>query len=397
MMPASSYFMGSVLLLVALVIVFVGRWISRYSVMAKYLIRGRFDPDDVRYGSSARIRKVLDALENDKSGNCVVYSGFSPFVGSGYDLGGWSFVINVHNGKTDQLTKCTTPPCAFQTGELYDYVEKAVDGLSLKGCAIQDKLYVNGKDIRDDKRFLPDIIGKPLSQVDDSVMEYLKERMNVKARHYMCIRVTSWSGELVLSMFVRFIQNGQNLFTEASYFLLTPVSSKYHEVDNIQPHPRIRDVISILAKSVLLTPFAICVSPIRFISIINASFSRRRKQRMTRRMIKDNVSYDYGATTSLRQWASSTEYRRYFQKMDKDMYFKIIERQILDSIIDFLESKNVDVSELRERQAIIMNSGVIVQGGTVSATNLAIGERATAQFTQRARAATAAGGAGTSS
>ncbi len=45
----------------------------------------------------------------------------------------------------------------------------------------------------------------------------------------------------------------------------------------------------------------------------------------------------------------------------------MLERSILDSTIDFLEAKNVDTSDLKERKTTILNSGVIVSGGSIEA------------------------------
>jgi hypothetical protein len=54
-------------------------------------------------------------------------------------------------------------------------------------------------------------------------------------------------------------------------------------------------------------------------------------------------------------------------------YTKVLERVILSSIITFLDAHHIDTSDLRERQTMILNSGIIVQGGDVKAESLAVG------------------------
>jgi hypothetical protein len=59
--------------------------------------------------------------------------------------------------------------------------------------------------------------------------------------------------------------------------------------------------------------------------------------------------------------------------LDKEMYVKIFEKQLLVAIKDFLDAHNIDTSDIKERQTTILNSGVIVQGGEVKAEALSVG------------------------
>ena len=65
--------------------------------------------------------------------------------------------------------------------------------------------------------------------------------------------------------------------------------------------------------------------------------------------------------------------------LDKEMYLKVLEKNILDSILTFLEENDVDVSELKQRQSIILNNGVIVSGGSMTTQNLSVGTGATVE------------------
>jgi hypothetical protein len=58
------------------------------------------------------------------------------------------------------------------------------------------------------------------------------------------------------------------------------------------------------------------------------------------------------------------------------MYFKVLVKNILDSILTYLEENNVDVSELKQRQSMILNNGAIVSGGSMTTENLSVGEGA---------------------
>ena len=102
------------------------------------------------------------------------------------------------------------------------------------------------------------------------------------------------------------------------------------------------------------------------------------------KQIKNNPLFDYGAESSLRVKMSSSNFNHFFQRSDSEMYFKIIERVLLDSIVKFLDDHNIDTSDLKERQTTIINSGIIVQGGDVRAQAMAVGTAAKAATGGRA-------------
>jgi capsular polysaccharide biosynthesis protein len=97
-----------------------------------------------------------------------------------------------------------------------------------------------------------------------------------------------------------------------------------------------------------------------------------------KREIKSNPAFNYGVYRSYREIiSSSNEYNRYFQKLDKEMYLKTIERKIVDTLSQFLDIKNIDASDFKETKSTILNNGVIVSGGNVSTQNLTVGKNPT--------------------
>lgn len=93
---------------------------------------------------------------------------------------------------------------------------------------------------------------------------------------------------------------------------------------------------------------------------------------------KENERYNYGYGQSLREiWAQSS-YNRYFQKLDKDMYLKLVQQKLIDGITDSLESRGISTEMIKERSTQILNSGVIVTGGNIQAENFAVGKGASA-------------------
>ena len=341
-------------------------------VVSKNFRRGKFNPD-VFAGEE---RRDLSFLRDYQNGNAVIYSGFSPFVGSGLDLNGWSFALDVSKGSED-VDGHRRGPKPFEIAELYEYVNNSIRQLHLdERVAIEDKIYVNGQDIRDDRRFLDAPLSRPTVNVDPRVIKSAMEESSQQLRHYRCIRVTDWSGELVLSIFLRFYKLGHNLFVETNNFLLTPLHEEFRSVDSMPLQLSLKQLFGYLVYSLFIANFLLVVSPLVILGRLQRNLERWRERRAERKSILENSIFDYGARVSIRQWTSSGFYRRYFQKLDKEMYFKILEKNILDSILTFLEERDVDISDLKQRQTTILNNGVMMSGGSIKTESLAVGERA---------------------
>lgn len=366
------------------------RWATTYGIVAKRLSRRSFDPGSVEASGNPDVRTALKRLASVQEGNVMVSGGFSPFPGCGLDIGGWSLVVDLQKGKEDIQGRLQ--PQAVAVEDLYTQAANAVTGLGLERVEINDKLCVNGQDLRDDPRFLPDPYGRPVAWVDSVVVKEFVVNPTQSVRHYKSIRVIDWSGELVLSVFLRFSKIAQKLFVETSYFLLTPVRERFHQTDWLNPKPTVRQWLSLLVESAVLSPFLVALSPLFIVGKLLHRWDLWNRRGQTRRSIAENRAFNYGPTSSIREAASDKVYRRYFQKLDKEMYVKMLERSILDSTIDFLEAKNVDISDLKERKTTILNSGVIVSGGSIEAKSLAVGQRARALVT-RVRTAGAPKGA----
>jgi len=88
---------------------------------------------------------------------------------------------------------------------------------------------------------------------------------------------------------------------------------------------------------------------------------------------RKDETYNYGNASSLRESWSTLSYHRYFQMLDKDLNYKVTQHIIINSIVDYLESKGISTEDIKERQTTILNSGVMVTGGTVKAEQMAVG------------------------
>ncbi len=88
-----------------------------------------FDPEKSSHQFKAELKPEQYASLPEENHNLMVYQGFSPFVGAGISLGGWSFIVNVDKGKEDSGAELE--PIKFQSPELYGEIDRCLDSLGL--------------------------------------------------------------------------------------------------------------------------------------------------------------------------------------------------------------------------------------------------------------------------
>jgi len=379
-------------LLTAWATVFVETLVTHYGVLAAHLRRDVFDPAKAPSPTSQRAARRLADIGARDRGNLTVFAGYAPFVGYGIAMDSWSFSLNLAKAEEGK----TVVP--FTVHELRDFVADAVRGIGLPGVVVEDRLFVSGLDLLHgfepsvQHAILPDELAAPVSRVDDTVLARLHDDTKSRARPYLAVRVGGWSGELVVTMFLRFALLPQKdlLFVEANYSLLPPVRQRYKAVDRLLGRPTAWQLSRFAGESLAGLVPAVLGGVGRIVAGPLSALARSAKLRHEVREIKEDRTFNYGAAMSLREEASDTRYHRYFQQLDREMYAKLAERRVMDALAEFMAEHNIDTGELSERQTVIMNHGVYVTGqGRLDAQSVAAGPNAIARtFTRAAQGMT---------
>lgn len=372
----------------AAAVLYLQKSLKERNILQRYFQRGKFDAAAVAERFTSPIEPGLAARFPCQDQNLIVYSGFTPFIGAGINLGGWSFTVDLYKPPEPGLTDDARNPLRFESDQLYAAIDEALDNLKLERLAIRDLCFVSGAEIRHDSTILPNIYGTPVQKLDASAAAAYRKSSDSRIRHYQWICIPDWGNELAMSYFLRCAVRGKTLFVEINRFLLTPLAAKCRSVDKLA-HVGWKEKWALLVGSVFVGPLWVIGSVFMVFAKFQGAMERlfNSKERVRRRQIEHNPLYNYGAQTSLRQAFSTNAFNHYFQKLDGDFYTKVLEHEILDAIVGFLDEHNIDTSELRERRTLILNSGIIVKGGDVTAESLAVGAGATAVRTQSASGA----------
>ncbi len=368
-------------LLAALITVVVDNLAARHGPLARQLRRGTFDPAKAPTFASSRLNNRLADIAAKDRGNVTIFPDYSPFFGYGVILDNWSFALNTAKAKDGQTV---TP---FTVEEVHDHITERVLALHLPGVDVMDRVLVNGADLLDQlppdvaREILPNPLGSPEPSLSDASTRRLIGDTRGRARTYMCVRVAGWSGEVVLSVFLRFDLSPKKdvLFVEGSYSLLTPVRPAYQEIDRLSTMPTPWTITVAIGRSILTLPKRVFLCVPGLLMPIIRPLEQWRRSFEDRRAINTERSFNYGAKVSARELACDRQYYRYFQKLDKELYAKTVERRIFDALGDFLKDHGIDAAEFAERQTTILNNGVMVSGNaSFDNANVAVGGNAIA-------------------
>ncbi|HET6740865.1 MAG TPA: hypothetical protein VFH76_18095 [Kribbella sp.] len=363
-----------VLLAIALCwVVVVGETlVATYGVVAHDLRPERFDPDALS-SNDPFVRKRLEQVAAAARGNVRVYSGYHPFVGCGSPAAAWSFALDIDRTVDGQVAD------SFTALTIHDFVQRQLCALRTGDVTLADRIFVDGLDIRDDRRFLPDRLAVPKAQVDRSLVRSLTVEPEDRARPYLAVQISGWHGQLVLSTFLRFVVTPHELVVEVTHCLLGPIRDEFQEVDRLLPEPTVRQALRIFGRALRRAPGHVVRAPFAVAAHLIGPMTAASHRARQRRDIVSALRFDYGAVRSPREAVSDHQYQRYFQKLDGALYTKVIEKRMLQAVQEFLESKGIDTAELTQRQTTIENHGVYVAaGGTVTAGSVAVGAGARA-------------------
>lgn len=343
---------------------------TKYGAPMQSLRPDRFDPaaapEPISLGVAVRLREIGEYAE----GNVTTYSGYSPFAGYGSERDSWSLAFDVTSPSRPGVE-----PRDFDVVDLYSHVAGRLATLGLPCLEIEERVFVDGAAVREDRRFLPDPLGRPVTAITSGTMDALKRSPEEKVRPYLGVHSTGWGGELVTSLFVRFVRSDSSLVVEAAPTVLFPLRGSYRIVDTLMPSPPPLEVVRLAAGTLIPTVFELMASPWRAIAGFAPDFWMYFRIRAQDKLITQLRRFDYGARQAVRRNAADDSHQRYFQEADSGMVLKAIEKRVLGAIVEFAEAHGIHTDELVQRQEMIINHGIIAShGASVQASSVASGE-----------------------
>ncbi|MGH3166234.1 MAG: hypothetical protein ACRDN0_10130 [Trebonia sp.] len=320
-----------------------------------------------------RVGRRMRSIDQQQHHPVVVHTGHKPFVGSGNQVRSWSFAQRLVRAPADQPApgpgqEFDRPP--FSAQKLIDRLRQSILDLrddrdpetELPGLRVADEVFVDSA-----YATAPDLASALTANADADAVNSAIARAIANpgdvARHYLAVRVESWGGHIVTSVFVHVSLQGRTLYLEFATYALFPVK--------VEPGaPAVPAAIgAVLARlpERLLASWRIVRLPALFLPAL------RRGGAGTDTSLREAMMMD--AEVRFREEPE----RSYFQVQDVAQHSKIIERRLIAAVDEFLFEVGVDTSEFTARTTQILNTGVMNFGsGDVNVENSAVGPNATA-------------------
>lgn len=360
-------------------LVLIASWVTLFSfeLSTKYgrhlqsLRPDRFDPAAAPPPLNDDIAARLRQIGSYAGGNVTTYSGYSPFIGYGVELDSWSLAFDVTTSGRAGVT-----PRDFEVTELYAHIADRLGTLVLPCLEIEERLFVDGGSLLGDSRFLSHPLGRPVARIPFDQLDALKRTPEEGARPYLAVHSTGWGGELVTSLFLRFVRSDSSLFVEAVPTVLFPLLDRYRVIDTLMPRPPLRDLAKLVSETLVSTVFVLLASPARAVAGFAPDYWMSWRLRRQEKLITRLRRFDYGARLSVRRQAAAADHHRYFQKADSGMVLKTVEKRVLDALVEFAEAHDIDAGGLIQRQEMIINNGIIAaEGARVEGNSVASGAK----------------------
>lgn len=328
--------------------------------------------------------------------NVIVHKDFDPFKSLGVAFGKWSFTVDV--SRPANFYGDNSPPKSVSASEIETIIRNEISNSEFGTITTRRIITVRGEDAfalpmkhRTKRRFGStleaarqsyredggeNVLSQPVVSLRDSDIQEISTRSNL-ARSYTLFHDIRWGGELILSHVVRTQKKGHIFYIEASRFVLTPLAADFKSIDK----KTLNDHAAILFfRSAAVSPLLSLLATYEFLAYhFGTKRSAKARANDYLHSLKDNPIYNYGADESTRREMMDEKFDHFSQKADLDFSVKAFDQTIVDLICRYMEERGVDVSDLRNKMMTIYNSGIMVQGGDVTAQAMAVGQGANAQ------------------
>ncbi|MET0136055.1 MAG: hypothetical protein ABW215_20935 [Kibdelosporangium sp.] len=291
----------------------------------------------------------------------IVYRGYSPFVGAGFEYRPWSMAVPLQPIKDKQQAELTTDL-------LYGSIREALAGLGratpltpgrrLGDLRITDQVIVPAGELVDHladpatRTILADLDEPPYPVMGPENVAHLRATPEEWARYYLCFQVETWDRDLVVSVFVHVAMDETTMYVEWTPCVLLPIKDEYQDIDRLPPGP-LRPVLNAVARLVRL--------PATILQSTAHTFSTIRPAPRRPGMVDPEM---YGSLRSLREMAADDGVRNYFQLVDVERYLKILNSRFVLAVSKLLRDSGYSAAGF-EQQAVTVNNRNVHIGGSV--------------------------------
>jgi hypothetical protein len=347
-----------------------------------------------------RIAQRLAWLDGAQRGNVIMHSK-NPLMGAGNVVTGWSITLTLrgrpvaHDGNSGNSANAGPVPsdreAPFDTQRvsptaMRDVLTARISKLGdsqlpararVPGILVMDQIVADGERRHNDPLIDPQR-KQPLHQASPEAIVSIIEHPQGGVRHYLRAAVgtegkvvhspdgaqvlLAQNQEIAVSAFVHIAVEGGKLYAEFLGTVLPPIKRKYHLVDKLRPNAGplfARAVVDALPEWLDSV-----VAPYRVLRALRQIVTTAYNADTARRSAHELLSYDHGARLSVRELAAEPAPATFLQELDARKYLKLVEKTVLEALLDYLDDVGVDTSEYRAQMNVIQNNQTVFANST---------------------------------
>jgi hypothetical protein len=302
---------------------------------------------------------VEEALESADKANVILFSGPSPFIGSGELLDRWTVTVDVGTGamRPDGTREV---PERFDNLELQRALGVAIPKAMGPDPVVGHRLYVVGGHalavgglfrsgpVPDD----PEAVirfRRPVPSVPDEVIERFMDKPHPSARPYTFFELTAWDGQVVVTLFVRVLVTYPSLFVEMAVCALRPPQGRYGEVGTIRLGPGVHRW-PVFNAVFPMTTRLLMGSPKRQLRALRGSRAYGLALKDLELTLKERFDVNFSAGHSLREEIARNDNPLHFGFVDEEMFYRIFNQASMDCLRQWLIDRKIDVTDFDRQQ-----------------------------------------------
>lgn len=340
----------------------------------------------------ARIADVAAA----QRGNMTIYGGDNPFIGTGPRLlnEDWSIAIELDRapGPARNSSRSAHKSGSYvpiDPAELHQVLRARLlkvkdDGLPenerISALSVHDHIAGDGH-CRWDSPVIDQARTMPYSQASPEAIDALIHHPAAGLRYYLRVCVSDegqpvWTRrrevigradqEIAVSAFIYVAVEGRMFYLQFVPTILPPIYQEYHLVDRLPKVSSSEFMVKVILHAARTSFRDIVGAPFGVIGTLWRMFAERWSYHSEIKSASDYVFADIGARISVREFGGSATARNYIQVLDTVKYTRIVQRLVLDTILDFLTEKGVDTSAYQESASAIITNSYTIQGNVGS-------------------------------
>ena len=338
--------------------------------------------------AEARIAEVAGA----QRGNMTIYGGDNPFIGTGPRLldEDWSIAIELDRapgpGRNNiQAANKSDSYVLIDPVELLQVIrtrllkvkdERLPENERISALSVHDHVIGDGH-CRWDSPVIDQARSIPYSQAKSDAIDALIRHPAAGLRYYLraCVSdegqpvwtrrhqvIGSTDQEIAVSAFIYVAVEGRMFYLQFVPRLLPPIYELYHIVDRL-PNVSSREFMVKVILHAARTSFQdITRAPFRIIGTTARMITERWSYHSEAKSAGEYLYADIGARISIREFGGSAAARNHIQVLDTVKYVKIIQRLVLDTVLDFLKDKGIDTSAYQESASAIITNSYTING-----------------------------------